>query len=62
MILPGVRMRKKNLAVVWIDCKKAYDTVSHPWIVECLGIVGVSEQAFFCGSIKVWRVDLTCNK
>ena len=37
-------MRKKNLAVVWIDCKKAYDTVSHPWIVECLGIVRVSEQ------------------
>ena len=37
-------MRKKNLAVVWIDCKKEYDTVSHPCIVECLGIAGVSEQ------------------
>ena len=29
MILREVRMRKKNLAVPWIDYKKAYDMVLH---------------------------------
>ena len=36
-----IRMRKKNLAVAWIDYKKAYDMVPHSWIVECLGMVEV---------------------
>ena len=61
MILREVRMRKKNLA--WIDYKKAYDWVPHFWIVDCLGMVGVSEQIkhFLSESMKAWRVDLTCN-
>ena len=56
-------MRKKNLAVAWIDYKKAYDMVPHSWIVECLGMVGVSEQIKLLLSerMKAWRVDLTCN-
>ena len=33
-------MRKKNLAVAWIDYKKAYDMVPHSWVVECLDMVG----------------------
>ena len=36
-------MRKKNLAVAWIDYKKACDMFLHSWIVECLVMVGVSE-------------------
>ena len=56
-------MRKKNLAGAWIDYKKAYDMVPHSWIVECLGMVGVSEQIkhFLAESMKASRVDLTCN-
>ena len=63
MILREVRMRKKNLAVAWIDYKKAYGMVPHSWVVECLGKVGVSEQIkhFLSESMKTWRVDLTCN-
>ena len=63
MMLQEVQMRKKNLAVPWTDYKKAYDMVPHSWIVECLGMVGVSEQIqlFLSESMKAWRVDLTCN-
>ena len=43
MILQEERMRKKNLAVAWIDYKKACDMFLHSWIVECLVMVGVSE-------------------
>ena len=44
MILREVRMRKKTLAIAWIDYKKAYDMVPHSWIAECLDMAGVSEQ------------------
>ena len=56
-------MRKKNLSVAWIDYKKGYDMVSHSWIVECLGMVGMSEQikCFLSKSMKARRVDLACN-
>ena len=45
-------MRKKNLAVAWIDYKKACETIPHSWIVECLGMVWVSEQSSI-SSLKV---------
>ena len=63
MILWEVQMKKKNLAVAWIDYKKGYNLVPHSWIVECLGMVWASEQIkdFLSVSIKPWRVDLTCN-
>ena len=51
-------MRKKNLAVAWIDYKKAYDMVPHSWIVACLDMVGMIEQIkhFLSESMKEWRV------
>ena len=63
MIFREVRRRKKDLAVAWIDCKKACDIVPHSWIVECLGLVGASEQIkhFLSESMKAWSVDLTYN-
>ena len=37
--------------------------VPHSCIVECLDMIGVSEQIkhFLSESMKAWRVDLTCN-
>ena len=37
--------------------------VPHSRIVECAGMVGVSEKIkhFLSGIMKTWRVDLTCN-
>ena len=55
MILREGRIKNKNIAVTWIDYKKAYDMVPHSWIVECLGLVWVSEQVkhFLSESMKV---------
>ena len=44
IILREVQMRKKNLAVAWIDYKKAHGMVPQSWIVECLDMVRVCEQ------------------
>ena len=33
-VIEEVKSRKKNLAMVWIDYKKAYEMVPHSWIIE----------------------------
>ena len=30
------KKKKKNLSAAWIDYKKAFDSVSHSWILACL--------------------------
>ena len=44
MIMREVKMRKQNLSMVWMDCKKAYDMVPHSWIIDCLEAVGINEK------------------
>ena len=34
-----------NLAMAWIDYKRAYDIVPHSWIIECLDL--------FCGAENI---------
>ena len=32
-VIKEVKSRNKNLAMAWIDYKKAYDVVPHSWII-----------------------------
>ena len=41
-VIKDVKSRNKNLAMAWIDYKKAYDMVPHSWIIECLDLFGVA--------------------
>ena len=43
-VIKDVKSRNKNLAMAWIDYKKAYDMVPHSWIIECLDLFGVAEN------------------
>ena len=43
-VIKEVKSRNKNLAMAWIDYKKAYDMVPHSWIIECLNLFGVAEN------------------
>ena len=36
--------RKKNLCMLWLDYKKAYDSVPHAWILEALHLAKVLEK------------------
>ena len=47
-VIKQVTSRNKNLAMAWIDYKKAYDTVPHSWIIECLDLFGVAENIKIC--------------
>ena len=50
-VIKEVKSRNKNLAMSWIDYKKAYDMVPHLRIIECLDLFGVAEN------IKSWLVN-----
>ena len=59
-VIREVKSRKKNLAMAWIDYKKAYDMVPHSWIKECLDLFGVAEniKTLLVNSREKWRVML----
>ena len=37
-----MKTRKKNLSTVWVDYKKAFDSVPHSWILKCPEIYRIS--------------------
>ena len=63
MVLNEIKSRMKNIAVGWIDCKKAYDMVPYSWILECLKQLGTAENIrnLLKNSMKSWRTELTSN-
>ena len=59
-VIKEVKSRNKNLAMAWIDYKKAYDMVPHSWIIECLNLFGVAEniKSLLVNSMEKWKVML----
>ena len=59
-VIKEVKSRNKNLAMAWIDYKKAYDMVPRSWIIECLDLFGVAEniKSFLVNSMEKWKVML----
>ena len=55
--------RRKNLAMAWIDYKKAYDMVPQRWIINCLKKYKVSHKIINSSKkiMKNWRVELTAG-
>ena len=55
--------RQRNLAIAWIDYRKAYDFVPHSWILECLDILGIVDnvRSFLEKSMKKWKLLLSSN-
>ena len=60
-ILNESKTRRKNLTMVWIDYKKAYDMVPHSWIINSLKMYQISHEVinFIDKTMKTWRVELT---
>ena len=62
-ILREARLKKRCLAMGWIDYRKVYDMVPHSWIVEMLELVNVADnvKGLLCGSMRDWNSVLTSN-
>ena len=59
-VIKEFKSRKKNLAMVWMGYKKAYDMVPHSWIIKCLDLFGVAEniKSLLVNSMEKWKVIL----
>ena len=59
-VIKEVKSRNKNLAMAWIDYKKAY-MVPHSWIIECLYLFGVAEniKSLLVNNMEKWKVILS---
>ena len=62
-ILKEVKKLKKNVAMSWVDYKKAYDMVPHSWIKDILSMTGVAGniQNLVTNSMENWGTVLTSN-
>ena len=62
-ILNKSKTRRKNLAMAWIDYKKAYDMVPQSWMINYLKMYKISHEVinFIKKTIKTWRVELTAG-
>uniref|UniRef100_A0A3B3HW39 Reverse transcriptase domain-containing protein n=1 Tax=Oryzias latipes TaxID=8090 RepID=A0A3B3HW39_ORYLA len=57
------KSRHTNLCTAWIDYKKAYDSMPHTWITECLELYNINRtlRAFIGNSMKLWKTTLEAN-
>ena len=62
-VIKEVKSRNNNLAMAWIDYKKAY-MLPHSWIIECLDLFGVAENIknLLVNSMEKWKVMLCSGK
>uniref|UniRef100_A0A1X7SMI5 Reverse transcriptase domain-containing protein n=1 Tax=Amphimedon queenslandica TaxID=400682 RepID=A0A1X7SMI5_AMPQE len=63
LVLKDSKKRRTNLAMAWIDYRKAYDMVPHSWIEECLEIFGCAANVgqFIKESMRGWRCELAAG-
>jgi hypothetical protein len=60
-IIRNCKRRKTNLSMVWIDYKKAFDSVPHSWLIECMRMLKVNGDLihFIKEGMSKWRTELT---
>ena len=49
--------------MAWVDYRKAYDMVPHPWIMKVMNLSKVAGnlERFFKNGMSAWQTNLTCN-
>ena len=58
------KKRNTNLAMAWIDYKKAFDSVPHSWIVKCMEMYKINTklQEVIISSMTEWKTTLMHGK
>ena len=62
-VMQEAKRLKKNVAMAWVDYKKAYDMVPHSWVTAMLEWVGVADNIrdLMVNSMKKWKTTLSSN-
>ena len=60
MIMHDAHARRKNLAMAWLDVRKAYDSVSHTWLLDLLQLLKFHPAIQHCiqNLIASWKTQL----
>ena len=63
MVLKDAQFNLKNLTCTWVDLKKAFDSVTHPWLFRCLECHGVLVVLidFIKNIVKIWEISIEIN-
>jgi len=63
LVIDMAKCKKRNLHMAWIDYSKAYDSVSHSWILECLKLYNVHPQIceLLDNAMQSWKIQLFCS-
>ena len=63
MVLEDAQYNLKNLTCTWVDLKKAFASVSHPWLFRCLECHGVPVVLidFIKNIVKTWEISIEIN-
>ena len=63
MVIEDAQFNLKNLTCTWVDLKKAFDSVSHPWLFRCLESHRVSVVLidFIKNIVKTWEFSIEIN-
>ena len=62
-ILQENKMRRKNIAITWIDYKKAYGMLPQTWIIESLKMYKISNKGinFIMEAMTNWKMKSTAG-
>ena len=62
-ILEDAHLSQKNLSMAWIDYQKAFDSVSHEWLLKVLDIYKCPPmiKAFLNTAMPTWKVIMTAR-
>ena len=63
MILEICHSKHRNLSMAWIDYKKAFDSVPHPWLLRVLELFKISPKVveFLRHNMKMWNTDISLS-
>ena len=63
VVLKEVKRFQKNVAIAYIDYKKAYDMVPHSWILEMMDVTGIAKNvgSFIRNSMGSWCTVLNSD-
>ena len=63
-ILDVNKVRQKNLAMAWIDYKRAFDMVQQSWIINYLKMYKISDEIIKSIEkiMKIWRVEFDSQR
>ena len=63
MVLQHCKKRLTNLAMAWVDYRKAYDMMPHSRIIECLEFLQIADniKQFLTRSMTKWQTELTSS-